>query len=82
MHPSFEAIVKPNGTIELQEPIKVNVPYKAIVTLLDVCENEAPGVSPPPSEIRGSVKGIWKGSLIDDSLYEESKKSLFPYEKN
>ncbi|MBF0491240.1 MAG: hypothetical protein HQM15_00475 [Deltaproteobacteria bacterium] len=36
----------------------------------------------PSSEKRGSVKGIWKDSLIDDSLYEEAKKSLFPYEKN
>ncbi len=30
--------------------------------------------------VRGSLKGIWKGSNIDESLLEESKKSLFPYE--
>lgn len=30
---------------------------------------------------RGSLKGIWKGSRIDESLFVESKKSLFPYEK-
>jgi len=30
--------------------------------------------------IRGSLKGIWKGSQIDDSLFFEAKKSLFPYE--
>lgn len=29
---------------------------------------------------RGSLKGIWKGSKIKDSLFEEAKKSLFPYE--
>jgi len=29
---------------------------------------------------RGSLKGIWKGSNIDESLLTESKKSLFPYE--
>lgn len=29
---------------------------------------------------RGSLKGIWKGSQIDDSLFLEAKKSLFPYE--
>lgn len=29
-----------------------------------------------------SLKGIWKGSLIDDSMFAEAKKSLFPYEKN
>jgi len=28
-----------------------------------------------------SLKGIWKGSQIDDSLFAEAKKSLFPYEK-
>ena len=30
---------------------------------------------------RVSLKGIWKGSLIDDSLFSEAKKSLFSYEK-
>ncbi len=29
---------------------------------------------------RGSLKGIWKGSRIDESLFMEAKKSLFPYE--
>jgi hypothetical protein len=31
---------------------------------------------------RVSLKGIWKGSLIDDSLFSEAKKSLFSYEKH
>lgn len=31
---------------------------------------------------RVSLKGIWKGSQIDDAFFTESKKSLFPYEKN
>jgi hypothetical protein len=31
-------------------------------------------------EIRGSLKGIWKGSRIDEKLFLEAKKSLFPYE--
>jgi len=31
---------------------------------------------------RVSLKGIWKGSQIDDSLFAEARKSLFPYEKN
>jgi len=30
--------------------------------------------------IRGSLKGIWKGSQIDEALFLEAKKSLFPYE--
>ncbi len=29
---------------------------------------------------RGSLKGIWKGSQIDDSLFLEAKKSFFPYD--
>ncbi len=28
---------------------------------------------------RGSLKGIWKGSRIDESIFLEAKKSLFPY---
>ena len=31
---------------------------------------------------RVSLRGIWKGSQIDDSLFNEAKKSLFPYEKS
>jgi len=30
---------------------------------------------------RGSLKGIWKGSQIDESLFTKAKKSLFTYEK-
>ncbi|MCK4763808.1 MAG: hypothetical protein KAW12_16520 [Candidatus Aminicenantes bacterium] len=29
---------------------------------------------------RNSLKGIWKGSEIDDRLFDEAKKSLFHYE--
>jgi hypothetical protein len=29
---------------------------------------------------RGSLKGIWKGSQVDESLFFEARKSLFPYE--
>jgi len=31
---------------------------------------------------RTSLRGIWKGSRIDESLFAEAKKSLFPYEKS
>ena len=31
-------------------------------------------------ENRGSLKGIWKGSQIDESLFLDAKKSVFPYE--
>jgi len=30
---------------------------------------------------RGSLKGIWKDSQIDESLFTKAKKSLFTYEK-
>jgi len=29
---------------------------------------------------RGSLKGIWKGSVVDEKLFSEAKSSLFPYE--
>ncbi len=29
---------------------------------------------------RASLRGIWKGSQIDDTLLSEARKSLFPYE--
>ncbi len=29
---------------------------------------------------RNSLKGIWKGSEIDDRLFDEAKKSMFKYE--
>ncbi len=29
---------------------------------------------------RNSLKGIWSGSQIDDSLFSKAKESLFPYE--
>jgi hypothetical protein len=31
-------------------------------------------------EKRGSLRGIWKGSRIDESLFIEARKSLFSYE--
>ncbi len=29
---------------------------------------------------RGSLAGIWKGSEIDDKLFNQARKSLYPYE--
>ena len=34
------------------------------------------------TEKRASLKGIWKGSRIDESLFNRAKNSLFSYEKN
>lgn len=33
------------------------------------------------SKIRGSLKGIWRGSQIDEALFFEAKKSVFSYER-
>ena len=33
-----------------------------------------------PKRVRGSLKGIWKGSIIDESLLDNAKESLFSYE--
>lgn len=30
---------------------------------------------------RASLKGIWRGSQIDEKLFVEARKSLFPYER-
>lgn len=32
------------------------------------------------SNHRNSLKGIWKGSEIDDHLFEKARKSMFNYE--
>lgn len=32
------------------------------------------------SGIRGSLRGIWKGSQIDEALFFAARKSLFSYE--
>ena len=31
---------------------------------------------------RGSLKGVWKNSQIEEALFIEAKKSLFPYESH
>ncbi|TAN43535.1 MAG: hypothetical protein EPN22_09950 [Nitrospirae bacterium] len=31
---------------------------------------------------RASLKGIWKGSKVDDAMFAEAKKTLFPYERS
>lgn len=47
--------------------------------IIHVLRTELIGKAKKP-EIRGSLKGIWKGSQIDNALYLESRRSLFPYE--
>ncbi|HOK29972.1 MAG TPA: hypothetical protein PLH42_05255 [bacterium] len=35
----------------------------------------------PKQKEETTLKGLWKGSQVDDSLFDEAKKSLFSYEK-
>jgi hypothetical protein len=30
---------------------------------------------------RGSLAGLWENAQIDDALFDEAKKSIYPYEK-
>ncbi len=31
---------------------------------------------------RGSLRGIWRGAIIDENLFTEARRSLFNYEEN
>lgn len=48
--------------------------YKAIHLLTELM------VATKKTGARGSLKGIWKGNQIDEALFTEAKRSLFPYE--
>jgi len=37
--------------------------------------------SSPRNKEKTTLKGLWKGSQINDSLFEDAKKSLFSYEE-
>ena len=67
-----EKIIKEIGRIPDDKMPKL---YKVIHVLTTelISETKKAGV-------RGSLKGVWKGSRIDESLFTEARKSLFPYE--
>jgi len=46
---------------------------------LHLLKTELLNTKPEPKQ-RGSLKGIWKGSEIDDQLFEDAKSSMFSYE--
>ena len=58
------------------------VPKQKIPKLYKIVHLLAVELTPKTKETgnRGSLKGIWKGGQIDESLFVEAKKSLFPYE--
>lgn len=73
MHSTYkERIIKELGRVPEEKMPKL---YKVIHQIISefISEVKKPGR-------RGSLKGLWKGSKIDDSLFSEAKKTLFPYE--
>ncbi len=66
---------------KLIEEIK-NIPEEMLPKLYKIIHLIKAELMQAPKEEKGrtSLKGIWKGSQIDDSLFGEAKKSLFPYE--
>lgn len=48
--------------------------------VIHLLSTELLGAGMKTARKRGSLKGIWKGSQIDESLFVDAKKSLFPYE--
>ena len=58
------------------------IPMGKIPKLYKIVHLLAVELTPKTKETgnRGSLKNIWKGSQIDESLFVEAKKSLFPYE--
>jgi len=67
-------IIKELGRVPEEKMPKL---YKVIhqITSEFISEAKKPGK-------RGSLKGLWKGSSIEDSLFFEAKKTLFPYESH
>ena len=62
---------------EIQEVPEVHLPtlYKIVHLLIRVL---MPGTQ--RAKKRGSLRGVWKGARIDESLFVEARQSLFPYE--
>jgi hypothetical protein len=72
---AVEAIVEPDGTIRVLEPLRVEVATKAIVTLLVPTSPEHPGVSQrlfPIPELAGKVKitGDIVSPVVDEEDWE------------
>ena len=57
-------------------PVDILPKFYKIVHLL---KTELVSTTKKPGQ-RNSLKGIWKGSEVDDSLFDEAKKSMFKYE--
>lgn len=62
---------------EIEETPQVIIPklYERVHHLRDELMQKA-----KMSRKRGSLKGIWRGSQIDETLFSDAEKTLFPYE--
>ncbi len=67
-----ERIIKELGMVPEEKMPEI---YKAIHQITSEFISEA-----KKPVRRGSLKGLWKGSCIEDSLFFEAKKTVFPYE--
>ncbi len=67
-----ERIIKELGMVPEEKMPEI---YKAIHQITSEFISEA--MKP---QKRGSLKGLWKGSSIGDSLFFEARKPLFSYE--
>ncbi len=53
-----------------------------VYKMIHLLKKEFPVVPLEGDSKRRSLKGIWKGCEIDDSLFEDAKKSIFKYENS
>lgn len=78
----MEETTQPSGYREKLLKEIEEIPDDMIPTLYRIVRLLKNGFAPrtEKSGQRGSLRGIWKGSQIDDDLVREAKESLFPHE--
>ena len=70
MYATVKGIFK-KGRVEVIEAVKAKDGEEVLITFL---EHEQP-------EKRGSLKGIWGKSKVNEDLFQQAKGSVFSYEK-
>jgi hypothetical protein len=67
MHRTIEAILHPDGTVELLEPIADSGPRRVLVTILEEPATPAPLSAPPLSEGERLDAVLRAAGLLDDT---------------
>ena len=70
MYSTVKGVFK-KGIVKIIEPVSARDGEEVLITFL---EHE------PPKK-RGSLKGIWGKSKIDEDLFQQAKHSVFSYER-